>query len=196
MKNCWIGLKLFLFLAILTGLIYPLVITGIGKIFFPRQAGGSLIKQDEQVIGSSLIGQEFTSAGYFWGRPSFSHYQPLKLGASQLGWTSKDLQNIVLQRLMNIQTSHPHYQKVPAELLYASGSGLDPHISLETALFQLERVMQARHIPIEKKQEWIDWITTFVEGRDLGFLGPKYLNVFFLNQEMDQESRFARENLQ
>lgn len=177
MKDILIGLKMILLMTLLLGLAYPLTITVIAQTFMSERAGGSLIKDNDKIIGSELIGQNFTKDKYFWSRPSFIHYNPLISGSSGLAPTSKQLQQQVNQR---IQELHADSATVPAELVYASASGLDPHINIETAYFQMDRIAKARNIQqIFKLKYFIDRTAAESEGN--------YVNVLRLNLGLDKQ---------
>ena len=141
------ALKFLLLLTILTGIIYPLVMTGIAQLIFPSKANGSLITKDGKVIGSELIGQKFDSSIYFWSRPSVIGYNPVPSGASNYGPVSDTLRKLVASRrdLFAQSNSINDRMSIPKEMVFASGSGLDPHISPEAALMQAERIISARH---------------------------------------------------
>ena len=163
-------------MAVLTGLAYPLFITGIAQLTMPRLANGSLIQQKDQTIGSALIAQNTTGDRYFWPRPSAIDFDPMKpSGGSNLGPTSQKLKEAVEERKKKVGN------QAPPELLYASGSGLDPHISLETAYFQMPRVAKGRSINETHLKEMIDRIS---EGGQLGWI--RYVNVLVLNQALDE----------
>jgi K+-transporting ATPase ATPase C chain len=171
------AMKCFLFMTILTGLIYPLFITVIAQIFMPYHSNGSLLKKGDKIIGSALIAQKTTDNRYFWPRPSAIDYDPLKpSGGSNLGPISQKLKEIVKERRQKIGDN------APLELLYASGSGLDPHISLETAYFQIPRVAKARSIDADVLRKLIH---SKAEGRQLNFLKTHYVNVLLLNEALD-----------
>lgn len=178
MKTLMTSVKVFLVMTLLTGVAYPLFITGIAQLVFTNQAKGSLIHKKESFIGSALIAQKFVSEKYFWPRPSAINYNPLApSGGSNLGPTSRRLQELVKERKEKLHDS------APTELLYASASGLDPHISVETAYAQMERVAKARNVDIEKVKKIIDF---HAEGPLWYFLGPKYVNVLLINQALDE----------
>lgn len=174
------AVKMFIFMTILTGIVYPLVITGIAQLTMPSLANGSLIQRGDRIIGSALIAQQTTDDRYFWPRPSAIDYDPLKpSGGSNLGPTSLKLKETVEERKQKVGG------QAPAELLYASGSGIDPHVSMETAYFQMPRVAKARSMNEPELKNWIDSLT---EGRQFGFLGPRYVNILLLNQTLDEHN--------
>lgn len=172
------ALKMFLFMTLLTGLAYPLLITSIAQLTMPKLANGSVIEKDGKIIGSILISQSTSQDRYFWPRPSAINYDPMKpSGGSNLGPTSKKLKDVVEERKNKLG------KDAPSELLYASGSGLDPHISLDTAYFQISRIAKTRSINKDSLKELVDSLT---EGKQLGFLGTHYVNVLLLNQKLDE----------
>lgn len=182
-----IALKLFILMTILTGLIYPLFITGISQILFSHQANGSLINLNTQTVGSDLIGQTFTGAKYFWGRPSASDYQTMASSGSNLGPTSVTLKKLILERKEKLIKTHPYHPPVPEELLQASGSGLDPHISWQAALYQVKRVAGARQLN-EGERVQLNKIMTALKQK--AFLSEEeYINVLKLNLALDQMPR-------
>lgn len=177
------GLMLF-FLTVLTGVIYPLVITLAAQIVFPAQANGSLEKQGETIVGSALIGQKNDDPRYFWGRPSAIGYNPLPSGGSNLSLTNETLQTAVTERETAFRTANhvPDTVAVPAELLFASGSGLDPHISPEAARLQIDRIAEARGL---NRGQVAALVEQHVEGPQFGFLGQPRVNVLQLNRALD-----------
>ena len=186
LKQFRIALILFGLLTILTGLIYPAVITGLAQVVFPHQANGSLITQNGQVVGSTLIGQQFDEPKYFWGRLSATGDHPYNAAASSgsnLGPTNPALEEAVSARIAALKAADPgNNQPVPVDLVTSSGSGLDPDISIAAAQYQAARVARERGLPLEQVQTLIDQSTT---GRVLGFLGEPRVNVLKLNLVLD-----------
>lgn len=187
------AIMMTLLLTILTGLIYPGIVTGLAQLIFPYQANGSLITVNGRVIGSDLIGQYWTSARYFHGRPSAtlsddgSKAQPYNAensGASNLGPTSKMLIQTVQQRVAALKKENPDAPAgpVPVDLVTASGSGLDPDITIAGALYQVPRIAQARGLSQSVVQQLV---MAHVQGRILWILGEPYVNVLELNLALD-----------
>jgi potassium-transporting ATPase KdpC subunit len=190
------AIVLVLGLTIITGLIYPLVMTGIAGVLFPYQAQGSLIEKDGKVIGSELIGQQFTSDKYFRGRPSATlgpdpsdpskttsaPYNAVNSMGSNLGPTNKALIDRVTADVDKLKQENPSAQ-VPVDLVTTSGSGLDPHISPEAAYFQVPRVAKARNMPDNALR---DVVAQHIEGRTLGIFGEPRVNVLELNLALDK----------
>jgi K+-transporting ATPase ATPase C chain len=186
-------------LTLITGLAYPLAITGVAGAIFPKQAQGSLIEKDGKVIGSALIGQEFKSDKYFHGRPSATTapdpadssktvaapYNAANSGGSNLGPTSKALDDRVKEDVKKLKAENPGVP-VPVDLVTTSASGLDPDISPEAALFQVPRVAKARSLPEDKVRELV---TDNTQGRLGGLLGEPRVNVLALNLALDAAAK-------
>ncbi len=184
MKYVIPAIRFKLFMTLLLGLIYPFAMTGISQTLFPRQASGDFLIRGGQVIGSRLIAQKFERSNYFWSRPSGVGYNPLPSGGSNLGQASADLKKVVDERKAKLQASHPDQMgEPPQDLLFASGSGLDPHISPAAAQYQLQRVAKARNMSIEQVQKLIEQAT---EGRQFGILGEPTVHVLTLNMALDR----------
>ena len=190
-RQLLIGLRMTLMLTVLTGLLYPGLVTGICQMIFPNQANGSLIVKNGHVIGSALIGQSFTRREYFQPRPSAAGvdgYDPTASGGSNLGPTSQKLADRVKSSIAQFRKDNPDFTgPIPADLLTASGSGLDPHLSPASISAQAPRVAVARGISIDQIQQLA---SEFTEGRELGFLGEPRVNVMRLNIALDE--RFPR----
>ena len=172
---------------ILTGLIYPVAITGIAQLIFPYQANGSLIDQNGQVVGSVLIGQYFDDPKYFWGRPSATAPFPYNAAVSQganLGPTNPILVKAVQKRIEELQAADPqNTDLIPVDLVTTSGSGLDPDISLAAALYQIPRIARERGLSQAQLRLLVEQHT---EGRQFGFLGEPRVNVLELNLALDK----------
>lgn len=174
--------RLFLWMVLLTGIVYPLLITAIAFIAFKQKSEGDFISVDGKPVGSRLIAQKFESEKYFWPRPSAIDYNPLPSGGSNLGPTSAALKKAVEERKSALTKAHPG-KEIPSELLFASGSGLDPHISLEAAHYQMERVAKARGIDGEMIEKAI---AETMEGPRFGIFGTPCVNVLRLNSTLDR----------
>ena len=189
------AIVILLALTLITGLVYPLAITGIAGVLFPHQAQGSLVRQGDTVVGSALIGQQFTSDRYFHGRPSATTapdpadptksvpapYNAANSGGSNLGPSNKALVDRVQGDINGLKKENAS-DPVPPDLVTTSGSGLDPHISPEAALFQVPRVAKARNMPEDRLRQIVN---EHVEARFLGLLGEPRVNVLALNLELD-----------
>ena len=186
MKDTIIAIRLFLVLTIVTGALYPLVLTGIAQTAFAKQANGSMITKDGKVVGSKLIGQQFDDPKYLWGRPSATSpvpYNAASSSGSNLGPTNPDLMKGIADRVKALKDADPaNSAPVPTELVTASGSGLDPHISVEAAEYQVPRIAKARGIPKSAVKSLINEIT---ERRTLGILGEPTVNVLMFNLALD-----------
>jgi K+-transporting ATPase ATPase C chain len=179
------AVRMTLVLTVLTGMLYPALITGIAQAIFPKQANGSLIEVNGKVIGSELIGQKFSKPEYFQGRPSVAGdgYDAANSGASNLGPTSQKLVERIKADAEKFRKENPDFSgPIPADLLTASASGLDPHLSTASAAAQVARVAKARGITQDQAQQLVD---RFTERRQLGFLGESRVNVLKLNIELD-----------
>ena len=180
------ALVLFLLLAVITGLIYPLLITGVAQLLFPGRAAGSLLMRDGRAVGSRLIGQSFSDPKYFWSRPSATTPQPYNGTAStgsNMGPLNPALLDAVKPRIAALRAADPdNTAAVPIDLVTASGSGLDPEISLAAANYQAGRVARARGLAPERVQALI---AEHTEGRLLGILGEPRVNVLELNLALD-----------
>jgi K+-transporting ATPase ATPase C chain len=187
-KQILIAIKLFTLFTILLGVIYPLVITGFAQLLFPDKANGSLIVSGNKVVGSKLIGQNFTSEFYFSSRPSAIEYNPIPSGGSNLGPTSKKLKQLVDDRkLLFIKSNRlAGNVPIPSEMLFASASGLDPHISPEAATLQVERIAEARKFDSIQKQQLLRSIEELTEVPQFSFLGENRINVLLLNIELNK----------
>jgi len=180
------SLVLLLVMTVITGVLYPLVATGLAQLIFPRQANGSLIVKGGKPVGSILIGQSFTDPKYFWGRPSATSPNPYNGGASSgsnLGPTNPALIDAVKQRIAALRAADPgNNAPVPVDLVTASASGLDPQISPAAARYQLARVARMRAVPVAQVQALVAANTS---GRQLGVLGERRVNVLKLNLALD-----------
>ncbi|HET6144359.1 MAG TPA: potassium-transporting ATPase subunit KdpC [Candidatus Acidoferrales bacterium] len=182
-KNFMISIWMTIVTTILLGVIYPLVVTGLAQVIFPHQANGSLVMANGKVVGSSLIGQPFSSPGYFRSRPSAAGtgYDAGASGGSNLGPTNKMLVDRVTGDVQKAQAENPGVL-VPMDLVTTSASGLDPHISPDAAGFQVPRIAKERKISEDEVRSLIGKHT---EGRQLGFLGEPRVNVLELNLDLD-----------
>jgi K+-transporting ATPase ATPase C chain len=184
------SLSMLIVLTVLTGIIYPLIVTGIAQAAFPDQSNGSLIERDGKAVGSTLIGQPFSDPKYFWGRPSATAPMPYNAAASSgsnLGPLNPALTDAVKSRVEALRAADPdNTAPVPVDLVTASASGLDPHISLAAADYQVARVAKARGLIPETVRVLV---TRHTEDRQLGFLGEPRVNVLELNLELDAFKR-------
>ena len=193
MKQLLIAVKATIVLTVLTGLIYPLLVTGLAKVLFPHQAEGSLIEANGKVIGSELIGQRFTKPEYFHGRPSAAGndgYDGLSSGGFNQGPTNQKLIDRVRGDVAKFRAENPTFTgTIPADIVTGSGSGLDPHISPAAAEAQAARVASARHTSLESVRSLI---ATNSEDRQLGVLGEPRVNVLLLNLALDRANPMGR----
>jgi K+-transporting ATPase ATPase C chain len=177
------AIALFVLLSLITGVFYPLTVTGIAQAIFPRQANGSLIVVNGKVYGSALIGQEFDDPKYFWGRPSAAGYNAAASSGSNLGPTNPALVARIQARIEALKVADPDNPlPIPVDLVTASSSGLDPHISIVAALYQVHRVAQARGWSDEAVKTFVG---KYTEGRQFGVLGEPRVNVLLLNLALD-----------
>jgi len=176
---------MFAVLTALTGVVYPVLVTVVAQVMFPQRANGSLIERDGHVVGSALIGQQFDNPRYFWSRPSATSpvYNAAASTGSNLGPTNPAQLQAVSDRTKALRAANPSQSgDVPIDLVTASGSGLDPHISLAAAEYQVERVAGARALGAEQVRELVK---KHMQGRSLGVLGEPRVNVLALNLELD-----------
>lgn len=186
LKQLRATLVVFLLLSLVTGVVYPMVVTGLGQAFFPFESGGSILIREGRPVGSALIGQNFTQPRYFWPRPSATSPEPYNAAASSgsnLGPTNPALVEAVRARITALRQADPQNRvAVPVDLVTTSASGLDPHISPAAAEFQVGRVAQARGTSPEHVRELV---VRHTQGRTLGFLGEARVNVLELNLDLD-----------
>ncbi len=184
------AISLFLLLSVVTGLLYPMLVTGVARIAFPDAAAGSLITRDGKPIGSALIGQDFSDPKYFWGRPSATAPQPYNAAASSgsnQGPLNPALADAVKARVAALHAADPGNRRpVPIDLVTASASGLDPHISPAAADYQAERVARTRHLEVTTVRQLLAENT---EGREFGVFGEARVHVLKLNLALDAHAR-------
>lgn len=185
MKNLVTAVLMTIATTILLGIIYPLIVTGIAQVAFPKQANGQLIQKNGKIVGSRIIGQGFTSAGYFDSRPSAAGngWDAANSGGSNLGPTNQKLIDRVKRDVATAQADNPG-TPVPIDLVTTSASGFDPHITPAAAEFQLPRVAKERGITVDRLRALV---AKHTEGRQLGFLGEARVNVLELNLELDEQ---------
>lgn len=185
LKQFWSALAMLLLLTALTGIAYPLLVTGVAAVLFPHQAGGSLIVKEGKVYGSELLGQSFDDPKYFWGRLSATGPFPYNAAASSgsnLGPLNPAVKSAAEARVAALRKHNPDLKDIPVDLLTASGSGLDPHISPAGAAVQIARVAQARGLA---QDDVLKLVAKHTEQRDLGILGEPRVNLLLLNRELD-----------
>lgn len=177
------AITLLALLTIITGVIYPLTVTGLAQVLFPHQADGSLIIIDGKTYGLELIGQQFDDPKYFWGRPSAAGYNAAASSGSNLGPMNPSLEEAVQARIDALKAADPNNPlPIPVDLVTASGSGLDPHISVAAALYQVARVATTRGL---SEAQVTSLVEEYTEGRQFGFLGEPRVNVLRLNLALD-----------
>jgi K+-transporting ATPase ATPase C chain len=183
--------KMFLVMTFLLGIVYPTIIWAIGQIIFPYQANGSLVLRNNKIIGSELIGQNFSDSIYFQPRPSAIDYNPMPSGASNLALSSSLLSKQVKDRSNDFLTKNLLNKSVsvPAEMLFASGSGVDPDISVESAKLQVNRIIIARKLNINKTGTINNLIDSLAGNTQFGVSGNNFVNVLMLNLKLDEQSK-------
>lgn len=188
MKKLWISLRLFLWMTFVTGIAYPLLITMIAQTAMKDKASGGFISANGKTVGAKLIAQKFEGNKYFWARPSSIDYNPLPSGGSNLGPTSKALKKAIDERKVLIVKSQGNFKEsIPSELLFSSGSGLDPHISPAAAYFQVDRVAKARNMNDQGSKDRLNkLIDKLIEKRRFGIFGSPVVNVLELNIALDR----------
>lgn len=185
MNSFWNNFRMFLWMTFLTGVAYPLIIIAIAQLTMNQKANGDFITYQGRIIGAKLIAQKFQSDKYFWPRPSANDYNGLISGGSNFGPTSAALRKAVEERKSHFKTNPIEDESIPIELLFASGSGLDPHISPATAYFQIERIARSRSMNLIEENEIKDLIDKMIEKRLLRFIGEPCVNVLLLNMALD-----------
>ena len=188
MKTLIISLKLLVFMTLLTGIVYPMFIYLIAQTIFPEKSTGSLVKVNEQVIGSELFGQKFESKRYFQSRPSAVDYQPMPSGGSNLAPTSQTLKARIdsLRQAYLVWNELPENTEVPSDAIFSSGSGIDPHISPQNTMLQVNRITKERSFDSNQKLQLEELINRITEKPQFGFLGEPRINVLILNVELDK----------
>lgn len=183
-----IAIKFLLIMTILTGVIYPLFMTGMAQLIYPSKANGSLIIKNGSIVGSELIGQKFDSTIYFWSRPSATLYSAIPSGGSNYGPTSDTLKKLSEARRLHFAEMNfiSDRYTIPNEMLFASASGLDPHITPQAALMQSERICITRKFDNNQKERLINEIKNLTESPQLLVLGEPRINVLMLNLELDK----------
>ncbi|MBM9578597.1 potassium-transporting ATPase subunit KdpC [Leptospira sp. 201903070] len=190
LNTAFTAIRTLLFLTLITGVLYPLIVTGFSERLFPFQANGSLIFENERVIGSALLAQNFTKDEYFWPRPSAGNFGTIPSSASNAGPTSAALKIRIEEKKQFLLKKHPDQTIVPPDLLFASASGLDPHISPAGAYFQMQRVAIARKLDVDQTEDLKKLIEKSIEKPSFGFIGEKRINVLRLNLNLN--SKFGK----
>jgi potassium-transporting ATPase KdpC subunit len=182
------ALKFLILMTILTGIIYPVLTTGMARILFPHKANGSLVYRDGKIIGSELLGQLFDSSVYFWPRPSASNYETVPSGASNLGPTSMILKSTVHKRILSFAEINrvADTLDIPPDMLFASASGLDPDISPASAFIQIKRISRARDLDNTKTEQLNRLVKEMTEKPQFMIFGERRVNVLKLNIELDR----------
>ena len=183
MKHLLSSIRITFFLMLVLGVAYPILVTFIAQVAFPKQANGSLIYEDGRLRGSELIAQNFEKPEYFWPRPSAVSFNPLPSGGTNLGPIAQDLQKAVKERGEKLRAAHPGAGEPPQDLLFASSSGLDPQESVSAIRYQASRVAAARNLSGETLEKLI---YEHIEHRQLGVLGEEVVNVLALNRALDK----------
>jgi K+-transporting ATPase ATPase C chain len=188
MKTFIISLKALLFFTLLTGVAYPLLITGVAQAIFHSKANGSIIMKNNKPVGSELIGQNFDTSIYFSSRPSAISYNPMPSGGSNFALTNTKLKNQVTERKQRFIALNQldSLTKIPSEMLFASASGLDPHISAGAAAMQIDRIVKIRHFNSIQKEQLLNIIKHLTEAPQLLCLGERRINVLKLNIKLDE----------
>lgn len=183
MRILGIGFKCLMLMTMVTGIIYPLSLIMAAYLIMPQRSGGSILYKEKKAVGSKFIGQGFHHPSYFWSRPSATDYHTLPSGGSNLSPTSQKLKTLFDERKESLEKSHGEGVKIPSDLLFASGSGLDPHISPKSAYYQIERIAKTRGIDKNYLKLLVD---IHVEKKFLGIFGHRRINVLMLNLALDQ----------
>ncbi|MBL8994416.1 MAG: potassium-transporting ATPase subunit KdpC [Spirochaetia bacterium] len=188
MMRLFTALRLYLLLVLIVGLAYPALIAVVGSTFFRGKATGSIAIQKGTQVGSELLAQKFENPRYFWPRPSAADFATVASGASQLGPTSEKFRSNVVARIEFVRKAHPDSAgiPIPADFLTTSASGLDPHLSPESVLFQLGRVAKARSLSLEQKEKLRELIDRMTEKPFLGMIGERQVNVLLLNMKLEE----------
>lgn len=187
MSNVKTAFRMILVLTVVTGIAYPLFVTALAQLLFNQQANGSLVKRDGKSIGSALIGQKFTDDRYFWLRPSAVDYNPMPSSGTNLGPTSSVLRDSVTARIARLRQSTDSVSTIPPDLLFTSGSGLDPHVSPEAAFLQMDRVGRARGLDSVGRNRLDSLIKAKIETPVMGLFGEPRVNILLLNLAVDSD---------